>query len=111
MSWLSSALNWMLGLFYPQSTGGDPTKVAQIQATAVKVCGFLPMAETVTAILVQGNPAVLTVSAVASSICKVVTRVPTPIATMGLMSASDVEDPPVYGEVNGVPVQGVFVGK
>jgi hypothetical protein len=109
MSWLSSTLSWVLGLFYPQSTG-DPTKVAQIQATAVKVCGFLPMAETVTAILAQGNPAVITVSAVASTICKVVTKVPTPIATMGLMSG-DAESPPVYGEVNGVPVQGVFVGK
>jgi hypothetical protein len=96
MSWLSSTLSWVLGLFYPQSTG-DPTKVAQIQATAVKVCGFLPMAETVTAIL--------------ASICKVVTKVPTPIATMGLMSSGDAESPPVYGEVNGVPVQGVFVGK
>jgi hypothetical protein len=111
MSWLSSTLSWVLGLFYPQPPVGDPTKVAQIQATAVKVCGFLPMAETVTAILAQGNPAVITVSAVASSICRVVTKVPTPIATMGLMSTGDAENPPVYGEVNGVPVQGVFVGK
>jgi hypothetical protein len=27
------------------------------------------------------------------------------------MSSGDAESPPVYGEVNGVPVQGVFVGK
>jgi hypothetical protein len=27
------------------------------------------------------------------------------------MSSGNAESPPVYGEVNGVPVQGVFVGK
>ncbi len=111
MNWLSSALSWVLGLFGSPPITGDPTKVAQIQAQVVKACGFLPMAETVVAILAQGNPAVLTVAAVATSICRVVSKVPTPIATMGLMSIGDVEDPPVYGEVNGVPVQGVFVGK
>lgn len=111
MSWLTSAISWVVGLFAPQPDVGDPVKIAQIQATAVKICGFLPMAETVTGILAQGNPALITVSAVATSICRVVTKVPTPITTMGLASLSDVENPPVYGEVNGVPVQGVFIVK
>jgi hypothetical protein len=111
MNWFSSALSWVLGIFGSPPISGDPTKVAQIQAKVVKACGFLPMAETVAAILAQGNPAVITVAAVASSICKVVSKVPTPIAAMGLMSTGDVEDPPVYGEVNGVPIQGVFVTK
>jgi hypothetical protein len=112
MNWFTSAISWVLGLFAPTS-GGDPEKVAKIQAYAVKICGFLPMAETVTAILAQGNPAVISVSAVAGSICKAVTKVPTPIAAMGLMGNGPLQAdvPPVYGEVLGVPIQGVFVEK
>jgi hypothetical protein len=112
MSWFSSITSWISNLFFPSlPDGGDPEKVAKIQAAAVKICGFLPMAETVAQILGTANPAVFTVSSVANSICKAVTKtpMPTPIAA-SLMSGAK-EAPQTYGTVNGVPVQGVFVGK
>jgi hypothetical protein len=107
MSWISSFFNW-LGSFV--KSGPDPAKITAIQAAVVKACGFLPMAESVAAMLSAGNPAVVTVSAIANQICVIVKNAPTPVAPLTLAGVSgQAATMTQWGTVNGVPVQGVFV--
>jgi hypothetical protein len=82
-------------------TGSLDSQVKDVQAAAVKACGFLPTASSVAAILSAGNPAVTGVTAVATAICAAVTKV-APQAR-GL----EQECP----RVNGVCVEGEFVPK
>lgn len=59
------------------STGIDPAVIAQIQATATRVCGFLPTAQTVAGIigtLTGTGPVVGIVGDVAQAICTAVTK-------------------------------------
>lgn len=54
----------------------DPAVIAQVQQTAVQVCGFLPAVETVAGIITSfagGAAAVGAITAAADGICKAVT--------------------------------------
>jgi len=92
MGWLTSLLTWFFG------RSDNSKTIAQIQATTVKLCGFLPYAETV-AKLLSANPAVAAATVVAAQICKAV-NAPKP---MGLVSS-----PPMIGDV---VIEGEFIGK
>ena len=107
MSWLSSFFSWVKNLVTGSTTTSE--QIVAIQVAAVKLCGFLPLAESVTAIVAQGNPAVMTAAAVANKICSIVTRVnplPTEKVLMGLK-----EEPVVIQtwKANGVTIQGSFI--
>lgn len=108
MNWLGAIVSW-IGSLFGGSTAADSTKVTQIQAAAVKACGFLPMAESVAAMISAGNPAVISVAAIAGQICTVVKAKPVPVSVMGLMEGDVPPPPPTWGTVNGVPIQGVFI--
>lgn len=113
MNWFKPIISWLGSLLGLSTPSADPVKVAQIQAAAVKACGFLPMADSVAALVAAQNPAVASVTLVAAQICRVVLSRPTAQPTMGLMSSDQSPDaPPVaptWGEINGVPIQGVFI--
>jgi hypothetical protein len=83
-------------------SGLTPTDVQNIQAEAVKLCGWLPVAETIVG-LIPVVPATANTLAdkIADEICKVVTAptTPKPAARGALMSVV----------VNGQTVQGSFV--
>jgi hypothetical protein len=92
MGWLSGFINWLFGYSDRSKT------IAQIQAATVKMCGFLPYAETI-AKLLSANPAVTAAAVVATQICKAV-NAPKPMALMDV--------PPMIGDV---VIEGEFVGK
>lgn len=76
--------------------GGDGSvAVGDVQALAVKACSFLPVAETVKAIIDVKSPALNTSAAVASAICEALA----PKAGPGAGKAT----------VAGVPIQGLVV--
>lgn len=94
MDWLTSMFRWLFGY-------KDQSKlVAQVQSTTVKLCGFLPYADTVLRLLAV-NPAVATALTISTKICQAVTAAQT--QAVGLMSA-----PPV---VDGVEIEGVFIDR
>lgn len=103
MNWLWS---WLSGWFSGESVAD---KVAAIQAMVVKLCNFLPMAETVIALLGTSGVAAAPILIVAKQICKVVTS--TPQEEITVLTLVTPEAPPVVivGTLNGVPIQGVFV--
>lgn len=106
MNWLWS---WLSGWFGGVSPGD---RVAAIQAMVVKLCSFLPMAETVVAIMGTGGLAAAPVLVVAKQICAVVTThaVTTEESLVMTLTSSDVPPPVVVvGQLNGVPITGVFV--
>lgn len=72
----------------------SPT-IGDVQGVAVKVCAFLPTAETVAAILAAGSPALTTSSAIANAICNAIS----PKAGPGAGRAT----------VAGVPIEGLKV--
>lgn len=89
MGWLSGFFTWLFGY-------KDQSKlIAQIQATTVKLCGFLPYAETV-AKLLSANPAVAGASIVATEICKAVKP-----KTLGVIGTK-----PMIGDVE---IEGEFI--
>lgn len=90
MSWLTALVSWLFGYKDQSKT------IAQIQAATVKLCGFLPYAQTVAALL-SANPAVATASAVATKICEAVNAP----KVSGLISA-----PPMIGDV---VIEGEFI--
>lgn len=60
------------------TTGGlAGLSAASVQQLAVSICGYLPTAATVAAILAAGNPAINTIEAAASAICAAVAPVAT----------------------------------
>jgi hypothetical protein len=73
--------------------------VEEVRKAAVAVCGFLPYADTVAAIIATGNPIVLTVSSLANAICAAVTAIPPAQVRRGA-------SPPT---VAGVIIHGKFV--
>src|SRR5262245_20699144 len=50
-----------------------PTSVADVQADAVKVCSYLPSAETIVAIIGLNDPTLSTATAIADAICGAIT--------------------------------------
>lgn len=77
------------------TTSNTGDTVAQVQAIAKQVCGFLPTATTVLNIISGGNSYVQTAESVASAICSAVTS---KAALRGAVPT-----------VNGVKVRGRFV--
>jgi hypothetical protein len=96
---LAAAAALSLGACQTAGTGGvavgPADAVSQVQSLASKVCGFLPLAETVSALL--GVPSLGGVEGVASSICSAVTR--------RMVSRGGAKTPIVAG----VPVRGRFL--
>jgi hypothetical protein len=99
----------LLGGCATTGTGVDPitgqpiaTEIANIQALAVKICGFQPTEATVAAIVatfIPGSASIVTIiNQVAQSICAAVV----PAASGRLRGAA-------WPEVNGVPINGHFV--
>lgn len=80
----------------PASGGG---LVQSVQTIAQKICGFVPVAETVVG-LFGSSPVLVTAGAIASAICGVVSR---PSARRrAARGAAD------YGSINGVRIVGQF---
>ena len=89
-------------------TGSLDSQVKDVQAAAVKACGFLPTASSVAAILSAGNPAVTGVTAVATAICAAVTKVCAAVTKVAPQARGLEQECP---RVNGVCVEGEFVPK
>lgn len=84
------------------TTGTDQKAfIEQVRQAAVAVCGFLPTAQTVGSIILAGNPAFVTASAIANAICAAVTA--PEVKALGPRRA-----PPV---VAGVVIHGEFIRK
>lgn len=83
-------------------TSPAPTNVDIIKAVrdaAVATCGFLPDAVTVGNIILAGNPAFVTASAIATAICAAVNNLPKTAMRRGAAVPT----------VAGVPIHGRFV--
>jgi hypothetical protein len=81
------------------STSPDlAAQIAAVQKTAMQVCGFLPYATTIAAIIGKNVAGLKTAGDIAKSICDAITP-------SGIKSAS--VNPP---KVADVPVEGEFVG-
>lgn len=80
MGWYSAFIDWVVSLF---THNQDPNneKVTAIQAAAVKTCGFLPMYDSVIALLATGFPPAAQVSTIANAICHAVNS-QNPVATL-----------------------------
>lgn len=59
----------VVGLSGCQYLQGGKFSIADAQAAAVKVCSFLPTANTVANIIAAGSPALNTASAIGDAIC------------------------------------------
>lgn len=79
-------------------TPGGGVSITAIQQEAVAICGYLPLASVVAAILGQNVPGLQSVLGVATSICKAVTG-----KSRALNGAAKVPT------VAGVPIHGRFV--
>lgn len=107
MSWLSSFFSWVKNLVTGSTTTSE--QIVAIQVAAVKLCGFLPLAESITAIIAQGNPAVVTAAAVATRICAIVKTVP-PLPTEKVLMGLKEEPVVIHTwQANGVTIQGSFI--
>lgn len=94
MDWITSLVNWLFGY-------KDQSKlIAQIQASTVKLCGFLPYAGTV-AQLLSANPAVAVANTIATKICQAVSSSRSTATLLG--------DAKPLPEVDGVIIEGEFV--
>lgn len=88
---------WFLSMF------GHRDDVKAVQEKVVVMCGFLPTAASVAAMLSAGNPVVTGTVGIATAICRAVRAAQ---AAPGLVLAKfDVG----YGSVNGVPIEGDFI--
>lgn len=103
MSWINAFFEW-LGSFFVTEDKPDSEQVAAIQAAAVTACAFLPTVETVLG-LIAINPTISTVSAISSQICHAVSN---RAQVQGIMSQPPGQ-PVTVGQVNGVPISGVFI--
>lgn len=88
---------WFLSMF------GHRDDVKAVQEAVVNLCGFLPTATSVAAMLSAGNPVVTGVMGIATAICQAVSAAQ---AQPGLALASFKVG---YGTVNGVPIEGDFI--
>ncbi len=78
---------------------GRDAFIKQVQAIAAQACGFVPLAQTITAILTAGQ--FTEAFTIANAICSAVTAPPPPGATRQARVPM----------VSGVPVRGHFVTK
>jgi hypothetical protein len=107
---MNAWLAWLESLFGGPTVPGSI--VVDIQAATVSYCKFLPLAESVEALVLKTNPAeaanVAIVDGIAKAICSAVSARPgvIPIAS-GF--ASPFPPAPSSWLVNGVPVQGRFI--
>lgn len=97
---MNRLLTWILSWFRRP----DDNAVLDVQAAAVKACGFLPAASSVAEIIAAGNPAVTSAVAIATMICKAVTA-SVPQSFVGITQQSPA--PPLI--VNGIYIKGRFV--
>jgi hypothetical protein len=93
---VSQLVGWVLSFF------GDDERVKKVQELVVVGCGFLPTAASVAAMLAAPNPVVTGVLGVATAICQAINRPPIQLVALA--------DFPILGEVNGIPIDGDFVG-
>jgi hypothetical protein len=96
MDWLTGLFSWVWSLF----EDSDSKLVQTIREQTVRLCGFLPTVETVTALIAVNNPALTTGFIIAKKICAAVTA-----QKMSLISG----DMPVI--VDGVVIEGDFINK
>lgn len=94
---IGAPIIWLLRLF------GHRDDVKAVQDKAVALCGFLPTAASVAAMLAASNPIVTGVIGIATAICQAVSASQAPGLSLTSMRG--------LGTVNGVPIEGSFVGK
>lgn len=72
MSWVTAFFSWLMGLF----TGKEPEdpRVKIIQEMVVSACFFLPMADSIMALLALPINATAPAAAVATSICAAIKK-------------------------------------
>jgi len=114
MSWLSGIFSWFSSLF-GGGTRPDSNVVVAIQAMAVKLCSFLPTAETVITLISVSSPAVAAPATVvvniAKQICKIVTEMPaTPAATVLTLTSPEPVTVQSW-QVGDIVITGSFVKK
>jgi hypothetical protein len=97
MSWLTSLFNWFFS-----SGAVDSATITKVQAATVKLCGFLPAAQTVAQLIAPGNPGVAVASVLAQKICGAV-NAPTKM-WLGVMNG-EAQRP----MVDGVVIEGEFI--
>lgn len=100
MNWITGLFSWVMSLFGVPNA--DTEEVVKIQATAVRLCGFLPTVDTVLA-LMAANPLVATGTVIARKICTAVTARKPSMMLAGMAGGS----PPII--VDGVVIEGEFV--
>ena len=76
--------------------------IAKIQVAALAVCQVVPTAESIDQLILVGDPALTTVNAVASAICKAVEAAPAPAA--GPLNAAARQPGVLYGKIRPAPV-------
>ena len=110
MNWLVAIMRWIVDTITGYSSTPRDDKVAQIQAAAVQACGFLPMYESVIALLAVTTPATATATAIATSICAAITKngLKPALAEASMLGIAQQVS---YVVVNGVTVKGTMVGK
>lgn len=80
---------------------GDTDEVKSVQEKVVALCGFLPTATSVAAMLGAPGAAITGVSAIATAICQAVSA--TRVVTLANLKSAG------YGTVNGVPIEGDWI--
>ncbi len=98
----AAVLSVCLGLAACQPMGSGTVPVSAVQKEAVALCGYLPLAQVVLAIIGKHSANLDSVFAIASSICTAVK--PAPASRFALFSA-----PHRAPTVAGVVIRGKFV--
>lgn len=75
--------------------------VNDVQAMVTTSCNFVPMATSVAAVILAGNPAVVSAAATAAAICAAIKRARSTGSLLG--------DNPIEIVVDGVVIEGVFI--
>lgn len=92
---ISGLFSWVFRWF------GHKDEVKAVQNKVVSLCGFLPTAASVAAMLGAANPTVTGIVGIATAICQAVSA-----SRSGMMLVST-----GLGTVNGVPIEGDWVIK
>lgn len=105
--WLDAVADLVTGIvpWFFSWFGGDP-RVKQVQDLVVASCGFFPTAASVAGMLGAANPIVTSVLGIATAICTAVSA----NRAQSFMYASMGKPTTSFGTVNGVPIEGSFVG-
>jgi len=108
--WLPLTLAAMLSLAACTKDDVNAT-VTKVQATTAQVCGFVPAAASVAAILTGGNPAVATAAGAASAICTAIAAKAETAPQSALLGFGETKQEDCVVMVSGVCVQGAPVDK